>query len=133
MRTRHIIHLFRRLLARGHNKRDVIKMIDEAKQRYDKPSAWNEIKQNTDENRLYFHAPYHPMDPPSNEIQEIFRREVQFPRGLTPLHKLKNHKDAEIGINRLIVAYHGPPNIGNLLSPRLMKAEQGPAVSSYLD
>jgi hypothetical protein len=133
MRIRHIKNLFHCLLARGHNKQNVIKIINEAKQRYDKTSSWTSNKTSTDENRIYFHIPYHSMDPPSNTVQEIFRRELQFPRGLTPLHNLKNHKNAAIGITRLIVAYHRPPNSGNLLSPQLMKAEQRPAVSSYLD
>jgi hypothetical protein len=128
-----------RLLARGYDKTQLLAAIYDANKRYGINNnntttaiQRNEIKADNN-NTCFFHIPYHPSDPPSNIIQETFRREIQSPRGLTPLHNLKNHKDTEIGINRLIVAYHRPPNIGNLLSPRIMTADNGPAVSSYLD
>jgi hypothetical protein len=134
MKAEHINNFYRRLLARGHNKKYVLEAITEANRRYQNPTLLSTKKQtDDDENRIYFHISYHPMDPTSNIIQTIFRQELLHPRGLTPLQKLLNHKKAEIGINRLIVAYHRPPNLGNLLSPRLMQAEQGPTVSSYLD
>jgi hypothetical protein len=139
MRQQHIQNLFARLLARGYDKTELKKAIVDAYHRYGtQPPAFSTATDDTEhtsvnENRVYFHIPFHPADPASNLIQETFRREIQHPRGLPPVHLLKNHKNAEIGINRLIVAYHRPPNIGNLLSPRIMTAENGPSVSSYLD
>jgi hypothetical protein len=82
---------------------------------------------------IILHLQYHPMDPPSTKIQQLFREEIHSPPGLPELPDLKNHQQQPIGINRLLIAYHRPPNIGNLLSPRVLKAEHGPLVSSYLD
>jgi hypothetical protein len=140
-RQQHIQNLYTRLLARGYNKTDLLAAIKDAHQRYGSNDTSkhtitimeNHGETHTPESRIYIHIPFHPADPPSNTVQTIFRREIQYPRGITPLDELKNHKDAKIDITRLIVAYHRPPNIGNLLSPRLMNAEHGPAVSSYLD
>jgi hypothetical protein len=138
-RHQHVQNLYSRLLARGYDKTELLTAITDANKRYGQ-SDQNKFTTSNDtdeeaatENRCYFHIPYHPLDPTSNTIQEVFRREIQFPSGITPLHHLQNHKKTDIGINRLIVAYHRPPNIGNLLSPRIMKAENGPTVSSYLD
>jgi hypothetical protein len=138
-RQQHIQNLYTRVLARGYNKKELLIAIADANKRYG--TQYNHSSTDSEPNKqkaeidniCFFHIPYHPSDPTSNIIQDSFRREIQFPRGLTPLHNLKNHKNTDLGINRLIVAYHRPPNISNLLSPRTMTAANGPAVSSYLD
>jgi hypothetical protein len=140
-RQKHIQNLYTRLLARGYDKTNLLAAIKDAHERYGSNNTDRQtttIPNNHDttaatENRIYIHIPYHPADPPSNTVQTIFRQEIQYQHGLPSLDELKNHKNAASGITRLIVAYHRPPNLGNLLSPRVMKAEHGPAVSSYLD
>jgi hypothetical protein len=47
----------------------------------------------------------HPMNPKSHERQHIFQNKVVSPRGcIQQLHKLKNHKNRRISINKMIVA-----------------------------
>ena len=91
-------------------------------------------KQDTTSSRDYcfFHTFFHPNDPPSSVIQQIFRREMLYILSKPSLPELRNHKSAPIGIKRLIVCYHRTPNLGNLLSPRLMRDNNGPLVSSFL-
>jgi hypothetical protein len=140
-RSQAITNLFHRLVARGYNKHLLRDAVTAA---YSKINSTNEqiitveetptadTNDDDEERRIFFHITYHPMDPPSNAIQNCFRNELLAPHGLTPLPRMLNHKKNHVGINRLIVAYHRPPNLGNLLSPRLMKAENGPLVSSYI-
>jgi hypothetical protein len=83
----------------------------------------------------FLHLQYHPLDPPSREIQRLFREHLLFEGSVNPyrpaLPDLRNTDGAPLGINRLIVAYHRAPNLGNLLSPRNFDKTPGPRVSEY--
>jgi hypothetical protein len=133
--------LFLRLKARGHKSDQLLPLFKDALLRLrtrqlqaeTQADATLEEKEETEEKRVFFHLQYHPMDPPSNHIQQLFRDELLLPRGShVPLSGIPNHKNARIGTNRLIVCYHRPPNLGNLMSPRVLTAEHGPPVSAYL-
>jgi hypothetical protein len=50
-----------------------------------------------------------------------------------PLPEILNHKWAPIKLKRLIVAYHQPSNLGDLLRPRTMELESGLPVSALCD
>ena len=127
-------NLSKRLVARGYSEQLVLDIINKAYRKISQIQATP--TQSTDEIETekccFFHMLYHPMDPPSNKIQKIFQNEIFSQSRLPDLPNLLNHTRHPIGINRLIIAYHRPPNLGNLLSPRIMKAEHGPPVSSYL-
>jgi hypothetical protein len=131
--------LYLRLKARGHKSDKLLPLFKDALHRLHTRSLQPETpaegttEEETDEKRVFFHLPFHPMDPPSNQVQRLFREEMQLPRGSNvPLSMIPNHKNARLGTNRLIVCYHRPPNLGNLMSPRVLTAEQGPPVSAYL-
>ena len=81
---------------------------------------------------MIFHLQYHPGDPPSRDIQELWRDRIAAPPYGRPLASIKNKNKSPIGINRLIVAYSRPQNLGNLLSSRVLDERHGPLVSSYL-
>ena len=49
-----------------------------------------------------------------------------------PLHKMENKQGSEIPLDKMIIAYHCAPNLGNLLSYRKIVKRSGPEVSSYL-
>jgi hypothetical protein len=82
---------------------------------------------------LFLHVPYHPANPASKAIQETFRDTLLYPRAATPLPQISNlHFGAKCGLRRLIIAYHRPPNLANLLCPRKMKKSPGPPVSAHV-
>lgn len=80
---------------------------------------------------IYLHVPFHALDPSSSIIQSAFTRIMQKPIGSTPLRELLNHRGAPFIAERLIVAYHRPRNLGNILSRRRL-SEDGVAVSSVI-
>ena len=87
------------------------------------------------QNPVFFNLTYHPLDPPSAVIQILFEKHVMKSTSQNPydgpLDKMKNGKGIESGINRLIVAYHMPPNLGNRLAPRKFDNRSGLSVSEH--
>ena len=118
---------YRRLLQRGHKRDTILPLFRKA---LTKPLDGNSPRTTT-ENSLFFHLQYHPNDLPSSAIQRQWCKlfsECSF--GL-PLHMLTNQHGNRIPIDRLIVCYSRPPNLGNLLSYRQLQVLDGPPVSSY--
>jgi hypothetical protein len=126
-----INRLYQRLLVRGYDRKLLIAIIDHCHQLIAQKQLTATTKADI-ANSIILHLNYHPRDPRSRDIQQIFREELLSPSGLCPLYDLLNHNKHKIGINRLIIAYKRPLNLGNILSPRIMKPEDGPLVSSYL-
>jgi hypothetical protein len=130
--------LHQRLVARGYESFLIKSLIEKAfrniseknqhKEQTLDPSIDPEVKRD----HIFFHCNYHPNDPPSKTIQHFFRTEMMHRLNKPDLNELKNHESVPIGIKRLIVCYHRAPNLGNLLSPRVIKREDGPLVSSYI-
>lgn len=82
--------------------------------------------------RVYLHVPYHPANPSARQLQRIWQEHVFHPRGGTPLNTLTNFNGHPIPIDRLIIAQHRAPNLGNLFSYRKICKRSGLKVSSYL-
>ena len=124
---------FQRLLVRGY-KADKIKplfykAIASAK-KYDGTKTNKSSKQT---NYVILHLPFHPQDPASREIQRAWRETIASPQYKMPIGNLKNPKtNTKCGIERMIIAYKRPMNLGNLLSHRKLD-DLGPPVSSYYD
>lgn len=110
--------LYDRLIARGY-QHDLLKQTIE--QAYKKISSEQHQQvppsDTTKREHLFFHTYYHPDDPPSSVIQRHFRDVMLHRLNRPNLPDLKNHESVPIGIKRLIVCYHRPPNLANLLSP----------------
>ena len=124
-----IQRLFKRLVARGHPPQLLKLLIENAYIKYANPQP----KVQSDCNDVcFFHTYYHPNDPPSHVIQRIFRQQMLHILNKPKFWELRNHKSCPIGIRRLIIAYHRTPNLGNMLSARLLKPEDCPLVSSFL-
>ena len=83
------------------------------------------------EKRCFLHLPYHPDDPPSRSVQRLFRQHLLSPTAEPHLQDLRNHLACPLGTNRLIVAYHRPNNLRNLLFPRIFQELDSP-VSSFI-
>lgn len=88
--------------------------------------------QNDPRHSMFFHLRYHPKNPPSSEIQRLWKNCIQAPPYSKKLENIKNWNDRPLGIDRLIIAYNRPQNLGNLLSYRKLKPT-GPPVSSFLE
>jgi hypothetical protein len=86
-------------------------------------------------NPIFLHLPYHPLDPSSRVIQKLFREHMLCagnPYRNIPLPDIRNHRNKKIGVDRLIIAYHRPLNLGNLLCPRKFDRRPGHTVSEHM-
>ena len=123
---------FQRLQARGyksdHIKPLFIKAIARA-QRYSGPTD----RATNDENTVILHLPFHPNDPPSHKIQQAWHDTIASPKYHMPLPHMRNPKSREkCNIERMIIAYRRPMNLGNLLSHHNLNTNPtAPPVSSY--
>jgi len=148
-RKRHVQQFYQRLLARGYARAHLLPIFDKYITKYSSitttttaaqtPAAGTPTAPADDKskNTIFLHLPFHPLDPPSMEIQKLFRthllKERQInPYGPVPLYKLYNSKGHDLGINHLIVAYHRPKNIRNYLTPHRIDRLPGPPASALL-
>jgi hypothetical protein len=84
------------------------------------------------EERIFLHLPFHPCNPSSKRLQRLFRDVLYTPPNEPPLPELRNLNDAPARINRMIVAYHRPYNLKNLLFPRRLPEVPNQPVSSLI-
>lgn len=121
---------FRRLIVRGYksdNIRPLFHKAIAAARAYTGPS--NSCTSIQAEN-LIFHLPFHPNDPQSHEIQRAWKESVAEPQYKMPFCNMRNPRTkAKCGIQRMIIAYRRPMNLGNLLSHR--NIQHGPPASSF--
>jgi hypothetical protein len=80
---------------------------------------------------IFLHLPFHPNDPPSQALQQLFRDTLLSPPHEPPLPTLCNLNDAPIRINRMIVAYRRPRNFKNILFPRHFREALSAPASSF--
>ena len=85
------------------------------------------------ERRVFLHLPFHPSDPSSRVVQDLWRTHVMFPTDERPFNLVTNHRDARVPIDRLTITYHRAPNFGNMFSVRKIQKQPGPSVSSFLN
>ena len=129
------------LLDRGHqldNLRPLFtKAIENARRYLSQTEEYRlqqrQAKHKADSRRVFFHLPYHPQNPPSRQIQQLWRDIVSEPPGKRPLNQCTNHEGAPIPIDKLVIAYSRAPNLQNLLSCRKIDERSGPKVSSYVN
>jgi hypothetical protein len=130
-------NLVRRLVARGYQQSFLVTIINETYQRINNtspPTHVNEqpAKKHVD-NVVFFHTYYHPDDPKPFELQKAFQEEMLAPKNMyKKLPDLLNHRKAKLKVDKMLIAYHRTPNLGNLLSNRVIKSGKGPPVSSFI-
>ena len=123
---------FKRLQARGYKSDHIKPLFNKAiarAQRYSRPTN----RATNDNNTVILHLPFHPNDPPSHKIQQAWCDTIASPKYHMPLPQMRNPKSREkCNIDRMIIAYRRPMNLGNLLSHRNLNTTQtAPPVSSY--
>jgi hypothetical protein len=136
-KNRHLAHFLNRLVTRGYSPSflgpifaDARDYVENRRQLLIRPTIAE--KNRLSRERVFLHLPFHPRDPRSRQIQKLFRSTVLSPPGEPPLWELPNHLDIPSNIRRLIVCYHRPKNLENLLCPRRLPEVPGSTVSGIL-
>ena len=120
-KQRLIAAFFQRLVVRGYKPTQILPLFQKAAETvHKKRLVTNEL----DRKSVFFHLPYHPDNPNSRDIRQLWTTHLLKPKYKQTLQHLA-------GVERLIVAYRRPQNLGNLLSARILQTHNGPSVSSY--
>jgi hypothetical protein len=82
--------------------------------------------------RIFFHIPYHPQNPSSGFIQNLWQNLVHSPPGKKDLNQMMNWEGHHVPIKRLIVAFHCNPNLANLNSHRKLTIHTGLKPSTFV-
>jgi hypothetical protein len=124
---------YTRLRYRGYSKDTLLPLFVAGLANRAKPPRNKKRQSNSATTTLYFHVPYHPANPPSSVLQEAYRTILLHPKAATPLPQIANtHLGADCGVRRMVIAYHRPPNLANLLCPRKLERTPGPPVSAFV-
>jgi hypothetical protein len=123
---------YRRLRVRGYTAETLHPLFSEGIARASRPTRHAPQAADEDEERIFLHLPFHPCNPSSQSIQRLFRDVLLSPPNEPLLPDLRNSNDAPVRINRMIVAYHRPYNLKNLLFPRRIKEVPAQLVSSVI-
>ena len=138
--TREIKLFLHRLLDRGYQLAQLTPLFQQAMDNakaYLRRTTLNHLRARSKKGegqhrRVFLHLPYHPANPSSQTIQKHWHERVARPKGQPPFRSLTNDQGYDILIDRLTVAWHRPPNLGNLLSYRKLSKRTGLKVSSYI-
>lgn len=135
--TERIREFLHQLQRRGYQARTLRPLFNSAIVRAKNYTGTDDNEETLNRNKLtrslLFHLQYHPNNPPSRDIQNSWTNYLSEPPHSKPLAEIRNYRGTPIGINRMIIAYNRPPNLGNLLSYRKLKPTNGPPVSSFQD
>jgi len=82
--------------------------------------------------RIFLHLPYHPQNPSSSFVQNLWQTLISLPPGQEELNRLTNWEGHHVPIKRLIVAYHRNPNLANLTSHRKLSLRTGLKPSTFI-
>ena len=136
---RDTMEFFNRFTRRGH-ERDVLiplflKAIQKARIFIAKSdgqrASEKERKKKEASRRLYLHLKFHPQNPTSNQIQQLFHETVLHPPGKKQLNEINAGHGFKVPIDAMIIAYNRAPNLGDKFSYRDISKRNGPPVSSY--
>ena len=128
-KTLRLKQFLRHLLLRGYDRQTIVPVILKAVAKADNYQGPSTAESTLDPNTLFFKIEYHPQDPTSADFQRVWRNTLSTPPYSQPLARANN-----VGIDRMIVCYRRPPNLGNILSSkRKFGFKNGPPVSSFFD
>ena len=121
------VEYYKALLRRGYDKATIMPIFHSA------VHCTRKVKKTPRKNQVFFHVKYHPKNTKPSTIQRLWKQTIATPPGETELHDLRNYFGRPTEISSLIVAHSRSPNLGNLLSYRKLKDDDGPLASSYMD
>ena len=129
----HLLRVFLfRLRARGYHdsillplfERAYVISLEDRPYKYKVTSEENALK-----TRIFFHCEYHPNNPKTFELQQLWQDYIMQPSADYHLSKCENNSGHPIELTTMTVAYSRPMNLGNLLSSRNLHLTTGPPVS----
>ena len=131
---------YQRLIDRGYNQEGLLPLFVKGvlnaesyiAMTQSQRDARKKAKVGRRDERVFFHMPYHPQNPPSTFIQRLWRDHIFSPPGEEILTDLRNSGGYNIPIKRLTIAYHRNVNISNLLSYRTLSKRTGLKTSSFI-
>ena len=129
-----------RLLNRGYATNKLIPFFEKGinnaisylSQTQEQRDAIKKAKVGKSDERIFLHIPYHPQNPSSGFVQNIWRNLVLSPPGKENLNQLTNWENHHVPIKRLIIAYHRNPNLANLNSYRKLSLRTGLKPSTFI-
>ena len=129
-----------RLLNRGYATNQLIPFFEKGinnaisylSQTQEQRDAVKKAKVGKSDERIFLHIPYHPQNPSSGFVQNIWRNLVLSPPGKENLNQLTNWEGHHVPIKRLIIAYHRNPNLANLNSYRKLSLRTGLKPSTFI-
>ena len=129
-----------RLLNRGYATNKLIPFFEKGinnaisylSQTQEQRDAIKKAKVGKSDERIFLHIPYHPQNPSSGFVQNIWRNTVLSPPGKENLNQLTNWEGHHVPIKRLIIAYHRNPNLANLNSYRKLSPHTGLKPSTFI-
>ena len=132
--------LHTRLLNRGYATNKLIPFFEKGinnaisylSQTQEQRDAIKKAKVGKSDERIFLHIPYHPQNPSSGFVQNIWRNLVLSPPGKENLNQLTNWENHHVPIKRLIIAYHRNPNLANLNSYRKLSLRTGLKPSTFI-
>ena len=112
---------FSRLLDRGFQPQTILPLFDKAmKNAQTHLSRSKGYRQQLREEhyeasrrRVCLHLPFHPDNPPSRQLQHLWRKLVAHPLGKRPLNRIKANLGESVPIDQMIICYSRAHNIGN--------------------
>jgi hypothetical protein len=81
---------------------DTISYLSQTQEQRD---AIKKAKVGKSDERIFLHIPYHPQNPSSGFVQNIWRNLVLSPPGKENLNQLTNWENHQVPIKRLIITY----------------------------
>ena len=132
--------LHTRLLNRGYATNKLIPFFEKGinnaisylSQTQEQRDTIKQAKVGKSDERIFLHIPYHPQNPSSGFVQNIWRNLVLSPPGKENLNQLTNWENHHVPIKRLIIAYHRNPNLANLNSYRKLSLRTGLKPSTFI-
>ena len=129
----------RRLLERGYLLKDLRPLFIRAEENASQYLARSESehlavrqrKRSDSQNRIYLHLQFHPEDPPSSQLQQLWKECILSPNGEPPVYEMENWDGDKVELRQMIVAYSRPLNLRNRFSVRDISG-RGSDVSQYL-
>jgi hypothetical protein len=123
--------LYNGLRVRGYKPSDFKPLFQQATEKALQHTIPSTPQAACDEPVIFFHVQYHPIGPPSQEIQQTWSDTISEPPQCRTLVSYESHNGTPIELRRMIVCYNRAQNLGNLLSYHKINTGTGPPVSSY--
>ena len=131
--------LFLRLQHRGHKSADIRPLFIEAVrdlENYNDPMVDKKKKaivKDSNDNRLFFHIPFHPRDISRAQIRNLYERICEKESKLGNLQDMLNEETGNhMKIKQLTVAYSRPKNLRDYLCPSALFETTDINVSRYV-